>query len=61
MGSASDSLQHAQRTWSQIIHHSAWLQLLVRVQTVSVREAVRLIAVSQPDAGAFLNAVPKHA
>ena len=59
LGSGSEFLQHAQSRWSQIIHHSAWLGLLARLQGVSVREATRFISVSQPDAGAFLNAVPK--
>jgi len=36
------------------------LKLLTDLQNVSVREAVRFIAVSQPHAGTFLNAVPKH-
>ena len=60
MGSASDELQHAQRTYSQIIHHSAWLQLWARLQAVSMREAVRFICASQPHASDWLNAVPKH-
>ena len=60
MGSESDDLQHAQRTYSHIIHHSAWLQLLARLQAVSTREATRLICVSQPHAGDWLNAVPKR-
>ena len=60
MGSASDELQHAQRTYSQIIHHSAWLQLWARLQAVSTREAVRFVCASQPHAGDWLNAVPKH-
>jgi hypothetical protein len=60
MGSDSEFLQHAQRRWTQITHHSAWLQLLARLQGVSRREAVRFVSVSQPNAGAFLNAVPKH-
>ena len=60
MGSESDELQHAQRTYSQIIHHSAWLQMFMRLLTVSTREATRLIAVSQPHTGAWLNAVPKR-
>ena len=57
----SDYLQHAQRTWSRIVHHSAWIKLLARMRTVSVREAVRFISVSQPHAGDFLNAVPARA
>lgn len=32
----------------------------VELAAVSVREAVRFISVSQPQAGAFLNAVPSH-
>ena len=61
MGSESEFLQNAQRRYSQIIHHLAWLHFLARLQGVSRREAVRFISVSQPHAGAFLNAVPKHA
>jgi hypothetical protein len=56
----SDYLQHAQRTWSAIVHHHEWQLFLQRVQHVSVREAVRFMAVSQPYAGAWLNAVPSH-
>ena len=59
-GSDSDFLEHAQRRWTQITHQSAWLQLLARLQGVSRREAVRFLSVSQPNAGSFLNAVPKH-
>ena len=55
MGSGSEFLQHAQRRWSQIIHHSAWLQLATRMQGVSTRELVRLVSVSQPGSGAFLD------
>ena len=58
-GSDSDFLEHAQRRWTQITHQSAWLQLLARLQGVSRREAVRFLSVSQPNAGSFLNAVPK--
>ena len=61
MGSETEYLKHAQRRWSQIVHHSAWLSLLTRLHGVSRREAVRFISVSQPHAGDFLNAVPKHA
>ena len=61
MGSETDYLKNAQRRWSQITHHSAWLSLLTRLHGVSRREAVRFISVSQPHAGDFLNAVPKHA
>jgi hypothetical protein len=61
-GSTSDddqtTLQHAQSVWSSIIHHSEWYKLLVTLGSTSLREAVRFIAVSQPCAGAFLNAVP---
>ena len=59
--SESDHLQHAQRTWSRIVHHRAWLDLLGRQRQVSPREAVRFISVSQPHAGDFLNAVPSRA
>ena len=50
-GSESDHLQHAQRTWSQIIHHGAWHSMWQRLANVSAREAVRFVAVSQPHAG----------
>ena len=56
----SDHLQHAQRTWSQIAHHSAWLKLLSQQRQVAPREAVRMISVAQPHAGAWLNAVPSR-
>ena len=59
--SESDYLQNAQRTWSQIVHHSAWVRLAQRMRQVSLREAVRFLSVSQPHAGDFLNAVPKRA
>jgi hypothetical protein len=58
-GSTSDNLKHAQRTWSSIIHHSQWYKLFVSLLNGdTLREAARLVAVSQPHAGAFLNAVP---
>jgi hypothetical protein len=45
-----------------VIHHAAWFDFLLRLrQSAPLREAVRLISVSQPSAGAFLNAVPKYA
>ena len=44
-----------------MVHHAAWFDLLLRLrQSAPRREAARLIAVSQPYAGAFLNAVPKY-
>ena len=36
------------------------MKLLTRLLTVSVREGARFVAVSQPFAGSFLNAVPKY-
>jgi hypothetical protein len=52
----------AQREYSMVIHHAAWFDFLLRLrQSAPLREAVRLISVSQPSAGAFLNAVPKYA
>ena len=59
-GTDDDKLQGVQRKYSSVIHHAAWLKLLITFQGVSRREAVRFIAVSQPSAGAFLNAVPRH-
>jgi hypothetical protein len=51
----------AQREYSLVVHHAAWFDLLLRLrQSAPRREAARLIAVSQPYAGAFLNAVPKY-
>ena len=61
MASESDYNQNAQRTWSRIVHHTAWLRCLSACRQVSTREAVRFIAVSQPHAGDFLNAIPKQA
>ena len=57
-GSDNEYLQHAQRRFSQIIHHQSWLQHWHSCAAVSAREAVRFISVSQPYAGAFLNAIP---
>ena len=34
LGSTSDKLQHAQRTYSSVTHHSAWLALLTRLQSL---------------------------
>ena len=59
--SESDHLKNAQRTWSRIAHHSAWLHEASRLRQVSAREVVRFVSVSQPHAGDFLNAVPKRA
>ena len=45
MGSENNyTHQHAQRTWSPIIHHSAWVSFLARLHGVSGREAVRFVA-----------------
>ena len=49
---------HAQKRWSAVIHHSCWRDLWHELLATGNREAVRLVAVSQPYAGAFLNAVP---
>jgi hypothetical protein len=58
-GSTSENLQHAQRTWSSIIHHWQWFKFLATLwRGTTLREAVRFVGVSQPNAGAFLNAVP---
>ena len=59
-GTDEDFLKHAQRRFSSAVHHASWLKLLTDLQSTSVREAVRFIAVSQRHAGTFLNAVPKH-
>jgi hypothetical protein len=59
-GSKSEHLQHAQCRYSSILHHSAWERVRNRWAVVSVRDALRFMAASQPCAGAFLNAVPSH-
>ena len=59
-GTDDEHLQHAQRKYSSVIHHAAWLKHLTVMQAISRREAVRFVAVSQRHAGTFLNAVPKH-
>ena len=59
-GTDDDLLQGAQRRYSSVEHHSSWLKLQARCQAVGRREAVRFVSVSQPHAGSFLNAVPKH-
>lgn len=59
--SSSKFLQNAQRRWASIVHHSKWVgwfKWLVR--QASRREVVRAIAVCQPHAGAFLNAIPSR-
>jgi hypothetical protein len=61
LGSASKHHQHAQRTWSRIIHHSEWVAVLRERQLRSARAGVHFLAVSAPGAGLFLNAVPKYA
>ena len=42
-----------------MVNHGAWLKHLTQCQSISRREAVRFMCVSQPNAGTFLNAVPK--
>jgi len=59
-GTEEDHLEHAQRRYSSVAHHAAWHKLLTELQGADRREAVRLVAVSQPQAGAFLNAVPRY-
>ena len=59
-GTDSEFLTHAQRRHSLVVHHSRWLYHLHRVLEVGRREAARFIAVSQPYAGHFLNAVPSR-
>ena len=44
-----------------MISQSAWLKFRVQCQDFSRREAVRFISASQPHAGTFINAVPRHA
>ena len=58
--SGREHLQNAQRRFSQIISHAAWLDFWNELQAPGVarREAVRFIAVSQPHAGDVLNAIP---
>ena len=46
-GTDEDFLKHAQRRFSSAVHHASWLKLLTDLQSTSVREAVRFIAVSQ--------------
>jgi hypothetical protein len=58
----SDDNKHVQRLYSQVLHHAAWLDLHFSLHNdAPAREQVRFLAVSQPHAGAFLNAVPKWA
>ena len=59
-GADDDYLQNAQRRYSSAIHHRSWLKHKLTLQGCSRREAVRFIAVSQPHAGSFLNAVPSR-
>ena len=57
----SKLLLSAQRECSLVLHHAAWLKFATRLRGGAPRrEAVRFIAVSQPYAGAYLNAVPKY-
>jgi hypothetical protein len=57
-GSKSKHLQHAQRRYSSIVHHSAWGEVRTAWARVSQREAVRFVGASQEGAGQFLSAVP---
>ena len=43
-----------------MVHHADWLKHLAACQRHSKREGIRFLSVSQPYAGTFLNAVPKH-
>ena len=58
--SNSEHLQNAQRRYSLIVHHAAWLGFWNELNLAGAprREAVRFISVSQPHAGDVLNAVP---
>ena len=58
-GTEDEYLQSAQRRYSSVVNHGAWLKHLTQCQSISRREAVRFMCVSQPNAGTFLNAVPK--
>ena len=51
---------HAQKRWSAVIHHAAWLAHWNQLVAIGGREAVRFVAASQPHAGDFLNAVPSR-
>ena len=55
-----EHLQNAQRRFSQIVHHAAWLSFWNELACTGVpqREAVRFIAASQPHAGDVPNAIP---
>jgi hypothetical protein len=56
----SDLNKHVQRTYSRVLHHSAWLDFYADLENNAPRrEVVRFVSVSQPCAGAWLNAVPK--
>jgi hypothetical protein len=46
-GSESEHLQHAQRRYSSIVHHSAWEEVRTAWARVSQREAVRFVGVGQ--------------
>ena len=58
--SGKEHLQNAQRRFSLIIHHAAWLDFWNELGSPGVarRESVRFVAVSQPHAGDILNAIP---
>ena len=58
--SPTDLFDRAQRPLSQVVHHQRWLELRDSLAAVSRRELVRFISVSQPFAGAVLNAVPSQ-
>ena len=51
-------LQNAQRRYSIIVHHLGWIRFVAAAARRGLREAVRATSVSQPYAGAFLNAIP---
>ena len=57
-GGKSKHLENAQRRWTSIVHHTAWLQHWRDLAPEPWREQVRFVAVSQPHAGDFLNAIP---
>ena len=54
----SKYLDNAQRRWTAIVHHSAWLRHWRALAARPWREQVRFVSVSQPHAGDFLNAIP---
>ena len=61
-GSSSPLTGQMQRRLTTIVHHEAWRVIWNGlVLRTGSRHAVRFIAASQPQAGAFLNAVPMRA